>query len=113
MSEQLTEQEKALEKIVMTRLARLSATIYGIVFGLVLGIVIFFATLWLVIRGGPVVGPNLSLLGQFFIGYTVTYMGSLIGFVYGFVAGFIIGFSIATIYNWIIGRLTARHPEGA
>lgn len=113
MSEQLTDQEKALEKIVMTRLARLSATIYGIVFGLVLGIVIFFATLWLVIRGGPVVGPNLSLLGQFFLGYTVTYVGSLVGFVYGFITGFIIGFSIATIYNWIINQVAARHGERA
>jgi hypothetical protein len=109
MSEELTEQEKALEKIVMTRLARLSATIYGIVFGLVLGIVIFIATLWLVIRGGPVVGPNLALLGQFFLGYTVTYWGSVIGFVYGFITGFIIGFSIASIYNWIIGWQAARH----
>jgi hypothetical protein len=112
MSEPLTDQEKALEKIVMTRLARLSATIYGIVFGLVLGVVIFLATLWLVIRGGPVVGPNLSLLGQFYLGYTVTYWGSLVGFVYGFITGFTIGFSIATIYNWIIGLLVARHGEG-
>lgn len=113
MSENLTEQEKALEKIVMIRLARLSAAIYGIVFGLVLGSIIFVATLWLVIRGGPVVGPNLSLLGQFFLGYSVTFWGSLIGLVYGFITGFLIGFSIATIYNWIIDRLSARHRESA
>jgi hypothetical protein len=104
MSEELTEQEKELEKIVMTRLVRLSATIYGIVFGLVLGLGIFLATLWLVIRGGPVVGPNMALLGQFFLGYTVTYVGSIVGFVYGFITGFVIGFSIATIYNWIVSR---------
>ena len=109
---QLTEQEKALEEIVMTRLVRLSALIYGIVFGLVFGIGILVATLWLVIRGGPVVGPTLSLLGQFYIGYTVSYLGSLVGFAYGFITGFAIGFSIATIYNWIIsfkdGRLAER-----
>jgi len=104
MTENLTEQEKSLEKIVMSRLARLSAAINGIVFGLVLGLGIFIATLWLVIRGGPVVGPNLALLGQFYIGYTVTYWGSVVGFVYGFITGFILGFSIATIYNWIISR---------
>ena len=111
MSEELTEQEKALEKIVMTRLVRLSATVYGIVFGLVLGFGILVATLWLVIRGGSVVGPNLALLGQFFLGYTVTYLGSVIGFVYGFITGFIIGFSIATIYNWIINRLATDQLE--
>lgn len=111
MSEDLTEQEKALEKIVMTRLVRLSATVYGIVFGLVLGFGILIATLWLVVRGGAVVGPNLALLGQFYVGYTVTYLGSVIGFVYGFITGFITGFSIATIYNWIISRLETDHRE--
>jgi len=109
MSEELTEQEKMLEKIVMTRLVRLSATIYGIVFGLVLGFVVLIATLWLVVRGGPVVGPNLALIGQFFLGYTVTYLGSVIGFVYGFITGFLIGFSIATIYNWIISWRATDH----
>jgi hypothetical protein len=112
MSEELTEQEKALEKIVMTRLVRLSATVYGIVFGLVLGLCIFIATLWLVIRGGPVVGPNLALLGQFFLGYTVTYAGSIVGFVYGFITGFVIGFSIATVYNWIISRRAEHDHQG-
>ncbi len=104
MSKETSEQEKNLEKMVMTRLVRLSAAVYGIVFGFVLGLGIFVATLWLVVRGGPVVGPNLALLGQFFLGYTVTYLGSVVGFVYGFITGFVIGFSIATIYNWIISR---------
>ncbi|MCC6500683.1 MAG: hypothetical protein IT313_10495 [Anaerolineales bacterium] len=110
MTENLTEQEKALEKIVMTRLVRLSAAVYGIVFGLMLGAGILIATLLLVIRGGSVVGPNLALLGQFFIGYTVTYTGSLIGFAYGFLTGFIIGYSIATVYNWIIDRRPIKNP---
>lgn len=105
MTKGLSEQEKNLEKIVMTRLVRLSAIVYGVVFGLVLGSGVLIATLWLVIRGGPVVGPNLSLLGQFFLGYTVTYWGSVIGFAYGFVTGFAIGYSIASIYNWIVNRL--------
>jgi hypothetical protein len=113
MSENLTEREKALEKIVMTRLARLSATIYGIVFGLLLGFGIFIATLWLVIRGGSVVGPNLALLGQFYLGYTVTYWGSVIGFLYGFITGFLLGFSIASIYNWIISRPEKNHRQQA
>jgi len=109
MSEKHNEQEERLERIVMTRLVRLSATIHGIVFGLVLGLVLFIATLWLVIRGGPVVGPNLALLGQFYLGYTVSYLGSVIGFVYGFITGFIIGFSIATIYNWIVSHRASDH----
>ena len=102
MSEISPEQERALEDVVLTRLMRLNATVFGIVFGLAFGLVIFIATNWLVIKGGKVVGPNLSLLGNFFIGYRVSFLGSIIGLLYGFVFGFIIGFLIATLYNWIV-----------
>jgi hypothetical protein len=68
----------------------------------VLGILIFIATNWLVLKGGNVVGPNLALLGQFFIGYSVTFVGSLVGFAYGFFTGFLMGYFIATIYNMVV-----------
>jgi hypothetical protein len=47
------------------------------------------------------VGPHLGLLGEFFIGYSVTFVGSLIGFAYAFVCAFVIGYSVARIYNWV------------
>lgn len=59
-------------------------------------------TNWLVIKGGPVVGPHLTLLGQFFLGYRVTFVGSLIGFAYAFVVGFVGGFAVAWIYNRLL-----------
>jgi hypothetical protein len=112
-SSRMTEDEvKALEALVLTRLARLNATILGIVLGLVFGLGLLIATLWLVVKGGPVVGPNLALLGEFFIGYSVTPLGSLVGFFYGFLTGFIIGFSIAAIYNWIVGRKGVNSNSG-
>lgn len=98
----MAREDKELEKIVQTRLLRLNATIHGIVLGLIAGSLLFIATIWLVIKGGPVVGPNLALLNQFFIGYRVTVFGSFIGFGYGFLTGFIIGFFIATVYNRIL-----------
>jgi hypothetical protein len=104
MTESFTDEEKALEDVVLTRLMRLNATIYGIVFGLISGLIIFVATIWLVIKGGPVVGPNLSLLNQFFIGYRVTVGGAFLGLLYGFILGFAVGFCIASIYNWILAR---------
>jgi hypothetical protein len=101
--------DRALEKVVLTRLLRLNATVYGIVAGLVAGFGLFIATNWLVLKGGPigpegepVIGPTLSLLSQFFIGYQVTFVGSLIGFAYAFVCGFLVGFFIAKMYNWIV-----------
>ena len=98
----MAESEQELERIIKTRLLRLNASIHGIVFGLVLGLIIFVATNWLVLKGGGVVGPNLALLNQFFIGYRVTFGGSFIGFGYGFVSGFIVGFFVARVYNWIL-----------
>jgi hypothetical protein len=93
--------EKAPEEMVLTRLLRLNATLQGVVAGLVAGFGIFIATNWLVLKGGDVVGPHLSLLSQFFIGYRVTFLGSLIGFAYAFVVGFLVGYFVARMYNWI------------
>jgi len=94
--------DQELEKVIRTRLLRLNATIHGIVFGLLGGLTIFVATMWLVLKGGAVVGPNLALLNQFFIGYRVTFWGSFIGFGYGFLTGFLVGFFVARVYNWIL-----------
>ena len=100
---------KNLEEVVVTRLLRLNATLQGIVSGILLGLLIFAATNWLVIKGGPVgpegeplIGPHLSLLSQYFIGYRVTFLGSLIGFGYGCFAGFLMGYFVASTYNWLV-----------
>src|SRR5499433_4495098 len=98
----MAEDEKTLEKVVLTRLLRLNATIQGVVTGTIAGLAIFIATNWLVLKGGDVVGPHLSLLSQFFIGYEVTFVGSLIGFAYAFVAGFVIGYLVARMYNQVL-----------
>ncbi len=95
-------QKEELDDLVLTKLLRLNGVIFGLVCGIILGLMILIATLWLVVKGGPVVGPNLSLLGEFFIGYQVTILGSFIGLGYGFVIGYIIGFSVAYLYNWIV-----------
>ena len=97
----MADEEKRLEEVILTRLVRLNARIQGVVVGLVAGLGLFIATNWLVLKGGKAVGRHLSLLGQFFIGYSVTFPGSLVGFVYAFVCGSIIGYSVARIYNWI------------
>ncbi len=87
------------EELLRRAVVRLSGNILGLVFGTILGLMIFVATNWLVFKGGPVVGPHLSLLSQFFIGYSVTFLGSLVGMLYGFVAGYLAGLFIAWVYN--------------
>jgi hypothetical protein len=100
---------KSLEDLIRTRLLRLNSRAHGLVIGLLLGLAIFVATNWLILKGGPVVGPHLALLGQFFPGYRVTFVGSLIGFAYGTVTGFLVGYFVARLYNWLVDL---REPAG-
>lgn len=92
----------SLEQAVLVKIVRINAKINGIVVGIFLGLAIFLATNWLILRGGERLGPHLALLNQFFIGYDVTFVGSLVGFAYGFVTGFALGYCAASLYNWIM-----------
>jgi hypothetical protein len=74
----------------------------GLALGLLFGLAIFIATNWLVLKGGKPVGPHLSLLGQYFIGYKVSFLGSFVGFAYGFALGTLSGALIGWIYNRIV-----------
>ena len=97
------------EERLFTGILRLNAKVFGLILGLLMGLAIFIATNWLLIKGGHinangeyVVGPHLQLLGQFFIGYTVSFSGSIIGFLYGFALGTLCGAMIGWIYNKIV-----------
>ena len=106
------EDPRALESLLVARMVRFNAAVHGTVTGLVLGLSIFVATIWLIVKGGEVVGPHLALLGQFFIGYRVTLVGSLIGFAWGFAIGFALGFFVTSTYNWIAGFRERRAQDG-
>jgi hypothetical protein len=97
----MEEDDKNIEDLVLIELLRLNAVILGLTVGLLSGLTIFILTIILVIKGGQVVGPHLSLLSQFFPGYRVTPAGSIIGFLYGLVFGFLAGYVFARIYNWV------------
>ena len=84
------------------RILRLDAVAQGITTGIIAGLAVFVATNWLVLKGGPVVGPNLALLSQFFFGYRVTFFGSLIGFAWAFFYGGLVGYLVSRIYNRLV-----------
>ena len=83
----------------MRTIARIHEQGWGIAVGLVFAVGLLAATNILILRGGPVIGPHLSLLRWYFPGYSVTVGGSLIGAVYALVAGYGLGLAVATIYN--------------
>ncbi|MBI5446361.1 MAG: NAD(P)/FAD-dependent oxidoreductase [Deltaproteobacteria bacterium] len=89
----------AAEVLVATTLARLDKLALATAVGTVSGLALFCATLWLVIKGGAVVGPNLGLLSQYFAGYTVSVEGSFVAFGYSFLWGFLFGWLLAYTRN--------------
>lgn len=90
---------EAEEEVLRRAVVRLNGNILGPVLGVIGALIIFSATNFLVLKGGEVVGPHLSLLNQFFIGYSVTFIGSLIGAIYAFITGYVSGLLIGWIYN--------------
>jgi hypothetical protein len=95
------------EEIIEFVFARLDPVALGVAVGTVMGLVIFMATLVLVLKGGSVVGPGLALLGNYLIGFEVTWSGSLVGLVEGGLGGFAIGYVSASLRNW--GMTTYAH----
>jgi len=90
---------EAMEGRVAAIFPRIDGVALGMGAGTVTGIFLSLATLILVLKGGTVVGPHLTLLGQFFPGYSVSVRGSLLGLVYGFAAGFAGGWGFAALRN--------------
>jgi protoporphyrinogen oxidase len=95
-----------LDAVVEVELARVFLRIDRVALGLSVGVLgglgLFAATLFLLLAGGPVIGPTLGLLGNYFPGYSVTWSGSLLGLFYGFLSGFIGGWLFAGLRNLVI-----------
>jgi len=90
------------DKVIIEAFAKLDRTALGLAVGTLCGLAVFAATVILILKGGDVVGPNLSLLGQFFVGYRVTVTGAFIGLLYGFILGYILGWLIGFFRNSLI-----------
>ena len=90
--------------LLRSAIARLRASVMAVTFGLTAGVGLFLATVWLLIQGGEVVGPNLGLLANYFPGYSVTWPGAFVGFAYGLAVGAVFGWCMARLYNFIADR---------
>ena len=99
MTDQLQQEEL---QIIKKALVRFNEQGWGIAFGSVFGFGLFFATVFLVIRGGIEVGRHLNLLSVYLPGYSVSFPGAIVGFVYAFVIGYGVGRTIGTVYNKLV-----------
>ena len=90
------------DRLLVHAFAQLDRTALGVALGVTCAVAVFFATNFLILKGGDNVGQNLRLLSQYFSWYSVTLIGSIIGFAYGFIVGFALGWSIALVRNLCI-----------
>jgi protoporphyrinogen oxidase len=101
------------ERVILKSFARMEKTAMGIALGTVSGLLFFVATLWLVVKGGEVVGPNLQLLSQYFFGYTVSVKGAFVALFYGFLWGFLFGWLFAYLRNLMLALYIIRVKKKA
>jgi hypothetical protein len=91
-----------VDLIIVQSLAKLDGVALGISLGCLFGLAVFLSTNVLLIKGGDVIGPNLALLGHYFVGFEVTFAGSIVGMIYGFITGFVFGWLTAILRNTVI-----------
>jgi hypothetical protein len=72
--------------------------------GILWGLLLFAFTLIEAARGH---GQTLDSLSAIYIGYSVTYLGSVAGLIYGFVSGAIVAAVFAWLYNKFAGAAAA------
>jgi hypothetical protein len=95
----ISETDANAEVILETIFARLDPVAMGGAVGIVSGLLLFLATAILLLKGGTVIGPNLSLLSHYLLGYQVTWAGAFLGLVEAGVIGFILGYLFASLRN--------------
>jgi protoporphyrinogen oxidase len=95
----VAQQKAEADEVIATIFGRLDPLAMGTAIGIVSGLVLFIATAALLLEGGPVVGPTLSLLKNFLLGYEVTWKGALLGLVEAGLIGFALGYLGARFGN--------------
>jgi hypothetical protein len=79
----------------------------GLSLGIVWGLAVFVLTILATMRG---MGRTLSILGGYYIGFSVSYPGALVGLIWGFVHGFVAGVLIAWFYDLFYKAIYKSEP---
>jgi protoporphyrinogen oxidase len=98
--DRLTPRHLTPDELIEAAFARMDPVALGLSVGTVTGLCLFLATAALLLKGGAVVGPTLSLLNNYLYGFSVTWTGSMIGLVETGIGGFVLGFLFASFRNW-------------
>ena len=101
-----------LERRIRELYARIDPVALGSAMGMMTGVTLFLATVVLLLRGAETSMPNISLLGNYFLGYGVSWFGALVGLIEGSLAGYLLGWSMASLTNLVM-RIEERKTFAA
>lgn len=76
---------------------RLNPIALALTAAILFGLTAMLATWWVLIFNTG--GLTMRLIGNFYLGYSVSFIGSLIGLFWGLVQGFITGIIFGWLYN--------------
>lgn len=91
-----------LEERLRNAFAHFDPIALGTAVGVVTGVGLFLATARVLLAGGNPVGPNLSLLNAYFLGFRVTWSGALLGWLEASMVGFALGYLMARSINLLV-----------
>ena len=83
--------------------ARYDPVALGGAVGSIAALMLLLATIALLLRGGDAIGPTLSLLANYLLGYQVSWGGAALGLLEAGVGGFVFGFTLAKLINTVVG----------
>lgn len=79
---------------------KLSKKSFGLAAGILWGVAVFAVTNILSIRGSE--GTVIIGLKNIYLGYSLSFLGSIIGLIWGFINGFIAGWLLALLNNLFV-----------
>ena len=94
---------EADEELIRSVFARYDPVALGGALAIVLGAGIFLTTALLLLRGGDTLGPDLSLLGNYLLGFGVSPGGVLLGSAEAALGGFVFGYVLGRMINAVVG----------
>ena len=94
---------RTLEEVLAAAFARYDPPALGAAVGLVLGAGLFLATAIAILRGPEGADRVLGLIGQYLIGYEVSWAGAAVGLLGAGIGGFLFGWLLARAINGLIG----------
>lgn len=102
--DRLVPQRLVLDPMLVLRraFARYDPVALGGATGVILALGLFIATAALLIKGGTVVGPHLSLLSNYLLGFKVSWPGAFVGMLEAGVIGFVFGYVLASVINLVV-----------